>query len=144
MTHHLNHDGSPRGLLDATCRIAAGEHVLQEVTIGEVEPSFDSEWVLLGGPETDAALNAQRGKVLHHCKGRDEVCRRGLELRPKRLAILRPGRPSQGTAVVVDPARGPIFGRAALRGQSAEIGLNPALHTSGSRDDRHLDRQVRS
>ena len=64
------------------------EHAMQEMTIGEIESSFDSEWVLVGDPVTDEALNVLRGKVLHHSKDRDEVYRRGLELRPKRVAIL--------------------------------------------------------
>ena len=77
------------------------EYVMQEMTIGEIESSFDSEWVLVGDPVIDEALNVLQGKVLHHSKDRDEVYRRGLELRPKRTAILYLGRPPQGTAVVV-------------------------------------------
>lgn len=74
---------------------------MQEMTIGEIESSFDSEWVLVVDPVTDEAFNVLRGKVLHHSKDRDEVYRRGLELRPKRAAILYLGRPPRGTAIVV-------------------------------------------
>ena len=74
---------------------------MQEVTIGDIESSFDSEWVLVGDPVTDEALNVLRGKVLHHSKNRDEVYRKGLELRPKRMAILYLGRPPKGMAIVV-------------------------------------------
>ena len=55
---------------------------MQEMTIGEIESSFDSEWVLVGDPVTDEALNVLRGKVLHHSKDRDEVYRRGLNCAP--------------------------------------------------------------
>lgn len=74
---------------------------MQEMTIREIESSFDSEWVLVGDPVTDEALNVLRGKVLHHSKDRDEVYRKGIELRPKRVAILYLGRPAPGTAVVL-------------------------------------------
>ena len=74
---------------------------MQEMTIGEMESSFDSEWVLVGDPVTDEAHNVVRGTVLHHSKDRDEVYRRGLELRPKRVAFLYLGRPPEGTAIVV-------------------------------------------
>ena len=71
------------------------------MTIKEIESSFDSEWVLVGDPTTDESFNVLRGKVLHHSKDRDEVYRKGLELGPKRVAILYLGRPPQGTAIVV-------------------------------------------
>ena len=74
---------------------------MQEMTIGEIESSFDSEWVLVGDPATDEAFNVLRGEVLHHSKDRDEVYRRGLELRPKRMAILYLGRPPEGTVIVL-------------------------------------------
>lgn len=74
---------------------------MQEMTIGEMKASFDSEWVLVGDPVTDDAHNVLRGKVLHHSKDRDEVYRKGLELRRKRVAFLYLGRPPQGTAIVV-------------------------------------------
>lgn len=74
---------------------------MQEMTIGEIKASFDSEWVLVGDPVTDDAFNVLRGEVLHHSKDRDEVYRRALELRPKRLAFLYLGRPRPGTAIAV-------------------------------------------
>ena len=77
---------------------------MQEMTIDEIKSSFDSEWVLVGDPVTDEALNVLRGKVLHHSKDRDEVYRKGIELRPKRVAILYLGRP-KGMAFVVSDKR---------------------------------------
>ena len=74
---------------------------MQEMTIGEMESAFDSEWVLVGDPVTDEGHNVVQGKVLHHSKDRDEVYRKGLELRPKRLAFLYLGRLPQGTTIVV-------------------------------------------
>ena len=72
-----------------------------EMTFGEMGSSFDSEWVLVGDPETDEGFNVLRGKVLHHSKDRDEVYRKGLELGRKRMAILYLGRRPQGTAIAV-------------------------------------------
>ena len=83
---------------------AAGERkecIMQEMTMKEIESSFDSEWVLVGDPVTDDGHNVLRGKVLHHGKDRDEVYRKGLELRPERVAILYLGRPAEGTAIVL-------------------------------------------
>lgn len=74
---------------------------MQNMTMQEMESSFDSEWVLVGDPVTDETLNVLRGKVLHHSKDRDEVYRKGLELRPRHVAILYLGRPPEGTAIVV-------------------------------------------
>lgn len=74
---------------------------MQEMTMKEIELSFDSEWVLVGDPVTDEGHNVLRGEVLHHSRDRDEVYRKGLELRPERVAILYLGRPPEGTAIVV-------------------------------------------
>ena len=74
---------------------------MREMTMKEMESSFDSEWVLVGDPVTDEGHNVLRGRVLHHSKDRDEVYRKGLELRPERIAILRLGRPPHGTAIAV-------------------------------------------
>ena len=74
---------------------------MQEMTIEEMESSFDSEWVLVGDPITDESFNVLQGKVVHHSKDRDEVYRKGLELPFKRVAILYLGRPPQGTAIAV-------------------------------------------
>ena len=74
---------------------------MQEMTIGEMESAFDSEWVLVGDPVTDEGHNVVQGEVLHHSKDRDEVYRKGLELRPKRLAFLYLGRLPQRTTIVV-------------------------------------------
>jgi hypothetical protein len=46
------------------------------VTAAQIEEQFEAEWVLLGDPETNDALEVQRGKVLWHSKDRDEVYRK--------------------------------------------------------------------
>ena len=74
---------------------------MQEMTIGEMESAFDLEWVLVGDPITDEGHNVVQGEVLHHSKDRDEGYRKGLELRPKRLAFLYLGRPRPGTAIAL-------------------------------------------
>ena len=49
------------------------------LTLAEIEARFQSEWVFLEEPETDAALKVQAGKVRWHSKNREEVYRKVLE-----------------------------------------------------------------
>lgn len=63
----------------------------EEMSLAEIETSFKSEWILIGDPETNEALEVKRGKVLWHSKDRDEVYRKVKELRPKHSAILFTG-----------------------------------------------------
>ena len=72
-----------------------------EMTIEEIEARFDSEWVLVGDPWTNEALEVLGGKILHHGKDRDEVYRRAVALRPERCAILYTGEIPEDTAVVL-------------------------------------------
>ena len=72
-----------------------------EMTYEQIKARYDSEWVLVGEPETDEALNIRSGTVLHHSKDREEVYRRALELRPPRAAVMYAGTMPEGTAVVV-------------------------------------------
>ena len=73
----------------------------KEMTLAEIKSEFDSEWVLIGDPMTDEALNVLEGKVLCHSKDRDEVYRKAVSLRPKRSAIVYTGQIPEGTAVVL-------------------------------------------
>jgi hypothetical protein len=54
----------------------------------EIEARFTGEWVLVGDPQTNAALNVQGGRVLHHSADLEEVRRQATTLRPRRFAIL--------------------------------------------------------
>lgn len=73
----------------------------KEMTIKEIKSQFDSEWVLIGEPKTDDALNILSGKILHHSKDRDEVYRKAVSLRPKRSAVIFTGEIPKDTAVVL-------------------------------------------
>ena len=73
----------------------------REMTLTEIKAEFDSEWVLVGDPMTDEALNVLEGRVLHHSKDRDEVYRKAVSLRPRRSAIVYTGQIPEGTAVVL-------------------------------------------
>jgi hypothetical protein len=57
----------------------------------EIETQFKSEWILVGNPETNEALEVKRGEVLWHSKDRDEVYKKVMELKPKHSAILYTG-----------------------------------------------------
>ena len=71
------------------------------LTITEIGIQFASEWVLVEDPETNDALEVQRGKVLYHSKDRDEVYREAVRLRPKRFAMLYTGALPQDAAIVL-------------------------------------------
>ena len=66
------------------------------LTMKEIEEKFDSEWVLIGDPQTNDLLEVLSGKILHHSKDRGEVHQRVMELRPKRFAVLHIGKPPEG------------------------------------------------
>ena len=75
---------------------------MEEVlTIAQIEARFDSEWILVGDPQTNEALEVQSGKVLWHSKDREEVYCKAVELRPKRSAMLYTGKMPKDTAVVL-------------------------------------------
>jgi hypothetical protein len=71
------------------------------LTIAEITAQFAAEWVLVADPETNDALEVQRGTVLYHSKDRDEVYRAAVRLRPKRFAMLYTGTLPQDTAIVL-------------------------------------------
>ena len=71
------------------------------LTIAQIEAQFSLEWVLVEEPETNQALEVQRGKVRWHSKDREEVYRKAVELRPKRFAVLYTGQMPEDTAIVL-------------------------------------------
>ena len=71
------------------------------MTVEEMRTQFDDEWILIGDPQTNEALEILRGKVLHHGKDRDEVYRQAVARRPKRCAILYTGQIPENTAIVL-------------------------------------------
>jgi hypothetical protein len=71
------------------------------MTLQEMEKEFDSEWILVGDPETNESLEVVKGTVLCHSKDRDEVYRAAVKLRPKRSAILYTGQMPPDTAIVL-------------------------------------------
>ena len=71
------------------------------MTLAEVKSRFQSEWILIGDPDTDAALNVRKGRVLCHNKDRDEVYRAALALRPSRSAFMYTGRIPEDEAVIL-------------------------------------------
>jgi hypothetical protein len=71
------------------------------MTIAEIESQFESEWVLVGDPQSNQALEVQSGKVLCHSKDREEVYRKAVELRPPHFAILYTGTIPADEAIVL-------------------------------------------
>jgi hypothetical protein len=73
----------------------------QEMTIQEIESQFESEWILVEDPKTNADLEVLGGMLRHHSKDRDEVYRKAVALRLTRCAILYTGQIPENTAVVL-------------------------------------------
>lgn len=75
----------------------------QVLKIEEIEKQFDSEWVLLGNPQTDECLQVLSGEVLYHSKDRAEFDREMLKIRPRpaRIAVLYIGEPAAGMEYVL-------------------------------------------
>lgn len=71
------------------------------MTLQEMKKEFDSEWILVGDPETDETMEVIKGKVLCHSKDRDEVYREAVKLRPKHSAIVYTGEMPPDTAIVL-------------------------------------------
>jgi hypothetical protein len=71
------------------------------MTIADIKLQFDSEWVLIGDPQLNDALEVVGGIVLHHSKDRDEVYRKAVTLRPQRSAVLYTGEIPEDTAVML-------------------------------------------
>ena len=71
------------------------------LSIAEIEKLYDSEWVLVGDPVTDASMEVRGGKVLAHSRDRDEVYQVAVNLRPKRFAVLYLGKLPKDTAIVL-------------------------------------------
>lgn len=64
------------------------EVIMDEVlTIEEMKTRYAPEWVLIGDPQTDEALQIRAGKVLFHSPDQDEVCRKAREYPPGRYAL---------------------------------------------------------
>lgn len=71
------------------------------LTINQIKKRFDSEWVLVEDPQTNEALEVQRGTVRWHGKDRDEVYRKALELHPRRFAMLYTGKMAEDSEIVL-------------------------------------------
>ena len=71
------------------------------MSLVEIQDRFESEWILVGDPETTESLEVTKGKVLWHSKNRDEVYRKARELSPRSSAILYTGTvPQEGELVL--------------------------------------------
>ncbi len=57
------------------------------LTFEEIEARYAPDWVLIGEPQTDEALNLLGGKVLFHSPDQDKVCRKAMEYPPGRYAL---------------------------------------------------------
>ena len=72
------------------------------MSVREINSQFESEWVLLEDPETTETLEVKGGKVLWHCKDRDELYRVLGELKPRHSAIVFTGTVvPEGTAIIL-------------------------------------------
>jgi len=71
------------------------------MSLVEIQERFESEWILVGDPETTEGLEITKGRLLWHSKNRDEVYRKARELSPQSSAILYTGTvPQEGELVL--------------------------------------------
>ena len=73
----------------------------QVLTLVEMHARFEAEWILVGEPDTDEALEVRSGTVLFHSKDRDEVYRKAIELQPVRFAMVYTGSTQQNSEIVL-------------------------------------------
>ena len=73
----------------------------QLLTLAEIEPQFDSEWVLLEDPQTTEQFEVNGGRVYFHSKDRDEVYRKARELPPRAFAVLYTGTLPKDAAILL-------------------------------------------
>ena len=71
------------------------------LSIADIRSQFDSEWVLVENPVTNAQLEVEQGTVVAHSPNRDDVCRQANELHPARFAIIYTGVAPANTAIVL-------------------------------------------
>jgi len=71
------------------------------LSFSEIKQRFDSEWVLVGDPETDDDLSLRRGIVLWHSKDRDEVYRKARQIHPDHSAVLYTGKLPKDAVVIL-------------------------------------------
>jgi hypothetical protein len=64
------------------------------MTLQDMEAQFDSEWILVGDPQTNESLEVVQGTVLCHSKDRDEVYSAAVKLGLKHIAVLYTGKMS--------------------------------------------------
>jgi hypothetical protein len=85
------------------CRLTfpTSKPMYQLLTIAEIHSRYQSEWVLVGDPQTNEQHEVQSGVVLSHSKDRDEVYRKAIELRPKRFAMVYTGTLPKDAAIVL-------------------------------------------
>lgn len=69
--------------------------------IAEIQAQCPSEWILVGDPQTNEALEVQGGKILAHGQDRDAVYREAIRLHPKRFAMIYTGALPENTAIVL-------------------------------------------
>jgi hypothetical protein len=59
------------------------------LTMDQIRKRYDSEWVLLQDPQRDERDRVTGGTLVFHCKDRDEVWQKAIELipPPRRIAV---------------------------------------------------------
>jgi hypothetical protein len=83
---------------------AATPVIADEVlTIEEIKKKYDSEWVLIADPETDAYFNVLGGKVVYHHPDRVVFDRDVLKLtpHPSDFAVLFTGKTPEGVSYLL-------------------------------------------
>lgn len=64
----------------------------EAMSIREIEAQYPAEWVLLEDVVTNELMEITRGRVLWHCKDREEIDRKAREFGARRSAVLFAGK----------------------------------------------------
>jgi hypothetical protein len=72
------------------------------LTTDQIYAHFPDEWILVGDPVSDEALDVKSGVVLAHSKDRDEVYRQAIALRPRHSAVLYTGGIPDDMAIAIN------------------------------------------
>ena len=59
------------------------------LSLAEIKPKFDSQWILVANPDTNENLEIISGEVLAHSKSRDEIYEKARQFSLKYSSIAR-------------------------------------------------------
>lgn len=78
--------GTDMPVADEIPVVPGNEVVGEPMSLQEIEARFPCEWILIEDPVTDSSLEVLSGRVAWHSADRDEVYRKSIESKARRVA----------------------------------------------------------